>query len=285
MPSSPIRWLGGKSLLVRRILPLFPAHRLYCEPFGGGASLLLAKKRSNVEVYNDADGRLATLFRVLRDPITFGDFLTTVMMVPFSREERHRARTESTSTDDMEAAIRTFILSRQSFGGLIDKTAWGLVTGTSTGGMAQSTSQWIKTIERLPAVHRRLRDVDIRHGDWRTMVDELDGPDSLFYLDPPYVPETRRDGWYEHDMTMEEHQGLVERLLRLEGAAVLSGYPNAVYEPLKAAGWTRRDFDVACMVVARTKATGLKGTGAIDGTQRRTECCWISPRTTKGSRR
>ncbi len=62
---SPILWFGGKGNMVAKILPLFPPHRIYVEPFGGGASLLMAKAPAPVEVYNDLDSGLVNLFRVL----------------------------------------------------------------------------------------------------------------------------------------------------------------------------------------------------------------------------
>ncbi|WP_414647656.1 DNA adenine methylase, partial [Desulfurella sp.] len=37
---SPIRWFGGKSHLVKKLLNYIPKHQYYLELFGGGASLL-----------------------------------------------------------------------------------------------------------------------------------------------------------------------------------------------------------------------------------------------------
>ena len=82
---SPICWLGGKGLLVKKLLPLVPEHRIYVEVFGGGASLLLAKDPavSEVEVYNDLDSRLVNLFEVLREPEGFAEFEASKPLKPF----------------------------------------------------------------------------------------------------------------------------------------------------------------------------------------------------------
>lgn len=284
---SPIRWLGGKSKLIKRLLPWFPRHSLYCEPFGGGASVLLAKKRAGREIYNDLDKRLYSLFFVLQDPNLFDQFYCRIQLIPYSREERkaayliEKALPDNTVVDYeniVDAATRAFILTRQSFGGLIDKTAWGFVTTTITSGMAQATAQWISTIKRLPEVHERLRTVLVTSEPWQSCVAEtelLEGP-TLIYLDPPYLPETRRDGYYRHEMTREDHEELVKTVLQSPSMMVLSGYPNDVYRSLEDAGWIRIDFDVKCHVVAKTKATGLKGKGASGG-QKRVECIWINP--------
>jgi len=69
---------------VRKILPFFPPHRIYVEPFGGGASLLLAKQPAEVEVYNDIDSGLVCLFRVLRDPDKFAQFYKKACLTPWT---------------------------------------------------------------------------------------------------------------------------------------------------------------------------------------------------------
>ena len=261
--------------MVGKILPFFPRHRIYIEPFGGGASLLLAKPRSKEETYGDLDERLVNLFQVIKNPTLFDEFFTQAALTPFSRGERNRVRLAPDEPPDaVSRALSTFILSRQSFGGLIDKTAWGLVTGTSVGGMAQSSHQWLSSIQRMRQVHRRLRYVDIRHGSWDDL-SGLDGPEVLWYLDPPYVPETRRDGVYQHEMSLDDHSTMLETINQYKGMVLLSGYPNELYERLEKT-WTRFDFEVKCFVVAKTKATGLQGEGALES-QKRTECLWLNP--------
>lgn len=84
---SPITWFGGKGMMASKILPYFPEHHTYAEPFGGGASMLFAKPPSPVEVYNDMDSGLVNFFRVLRDPEAFERFHHLAALTPYSREE------------------------------------------------------------------------------------------------------------------------------------------------------------------------------------------------------
>jgi DNA adenine methylase len=83
---SPIGWFGGKGNMRGRILPTFPPHKRYVEPFGGGASLLLAKEPVELEVYNDLDHALYEFFTTLADPGEFERFYRRVALLPYSRE-------------------------------------------------------------------------------------------------------------------------------------------------------------------------------------------------------
>ena len=84
---SPIRWFGGKGMLVSKLLPCVPQHKYYCEVFGGSAALLFAKQPAEFEVYNDTDSGLVNFFRVLRDPEKFQKFYHKVCLTPYSRYE------------------------------------------------------------------------------------------------------------------------------------------------------------------------------------------------------
>ena len=60
-------WYGGKFSHLDWLLPLLPPARHYCEPFGGSAAVLINRKPSPVETYNDLDGEIVNFFRALRD--------------------------------------------------------------------------------------------------------------------------------------------------------------------------------------------------------------------------
>jgi len=274
---SPIRWFGGRGQMVSKLLPLIPPHHIYVEVFGGGASLLLAKEPSVVEVYNDLDSGLVNLFRVLRDPQKFARFHELVLLTPYSREEYGFClNVWEESADDVVKAFRWFVVARGSFSGVFGHS-WSSAVTSSSRGMASTTSAWLSTLNALPAIHERMMRVQIEHADFRQILQRYDTPETFFHVDPPYAPETRKSGGYRHELTLDDHRELVELLLGLRGKVMLAGYDHPVYEPIDAAGWCRHDFQVICSAAGRTRASGLLGEGVVSIRQPRVESIWLSP--------
>lgn len=275
---SPIKYFGGKGNFCKNLLKFIPQHKIYVEVFGGGASLLFAKQPSPIEVYNDINSDLVNFFRVLRDEEKFEKFYKKVYLTPFSREERSFCyKTYKTCDDEIERAYRFFIVSRQSFGGCLDKTSWGFTINTSNNNMAQACSGWLSIIEMLPEIHQRIMRVEIEHNHFRNIFKTYDTENTFFYCDPPYVYFTRKDGKYEFEMTDKDHKELIDILISLKGKVILSGYNNDIYKKLENYGWIRKDFDVCCYTVGRTRHTGLIGDGSVKEKQKRIESIWLSP--------
>lgn len=109
-----IRYHGGKFRMATWIISHFPVHRCYVEPFGGAASVLLKKEPSEAEVYNDLDGDVVNLFRVLRDPATSQALITACALTPYSREEFTHAYEHS--EDPVERARRLVVRATMGFG-------------------------------------------------------------------------------------------------------------------------------------------------------------------------
>ncbi len=256
----PITWHGSKATLARRILQHFPAHQTYVEPFGGSGALLLAKPRAPVEVYNDLSGNLVNLFRVLRDPSEFSRLRDAAGWTLYSRAEFNLSK--EPHDDPVERARRFLVRCRQSRGGLGEQ--WSYCVSDSALGVSSAARKWLAGLERLPLVHQRLQGVQIEAADWRDVMRCYDSLETLFYLDPPYVPQTRVGGKYQHELELDDHLRIVEHLLRnVQGMTILSGYAHEAYAPLEAAGWTRHDYSVK----ANSSATRAA----------RTESLWLSP--------
>lgn len=265
---SPFPWFGGKQRLCRRIADLLPQHLVYVEPFGGAAAVLLAKPRARLDVYNDVDQGLVNFFRVLRDR---PDELTRLIeLTPFSRTEFELCRdTWRDVADELERARRWYVRVEQAFGGTPTTSGWaGEFAGRRRASRAQTS---LTRLERLPRIVARLRTVQIEDIDWRRVLERYDGPDCVFYLDPPYPMSVRRPNRqagnrsYAHELTELDHVELVERVLELQADVLVSGYDTPLYRPLEHAGFER--FEYAALACSQNR-------GYSTDRRRRVEVLW-----------
>ncbi len=265
--------------MIKKLLPLIPNHRVYAEAFGGAANLLLAKdpEVSEVEVYNDIDAGLINFFRVMADKERFRRFYEQILLVPYSREEFYHSRdTWKDETDEIIKVVKWFVVARQSFSGTFSR-GWGYVVTTTSRGMAQTNGSWLSTLSMLPDISARLQNVIIEHDDFRNILAKYDAEDTFFYLDPPYVLDTRIGGSvYENEMSLEDHQELVQMLLRLKAKIMVSGYDHEVYKPLEEAGWTKLIFSSKCYLTGRTKKTKHLNEDKNKHKLNRIECVWLN---------
>src|SRR5260370_3602669 len=155
---SPLNWFGGKSKVATQIVKHFPAHRTYCEPFGGSAAVLLAKQPAKVEIYNDIDGELVNLFRVLRDAELCAKLHAAAETTLYARAEFELAK--QISDDPVEAARRFVVRHRMSFGGI--GRDWCYSVENSRRGTAAAIQRWRWGAAWLPAVHERLKNIPIK---------------------------------------------------------------------------------------------------------------------------
>lgn len=272
MASRPLKWHGGKEYLAKRIVALMPSHLHYVEPFFGGGAVLFTKPavlvEGHSEVVNDIAGELIDFWRVLQADSLFADFRRLVEAVPFAEQEFGRAynrvscRAVGTSNlPELEKeygwrltrAVMFFIRYRQSRQGL-GKDFATLSRNRTRRGMNEQASAWLSAVEGLPEIHERLKRVVILNNDAVKVIRQQDGPNTLFYCDPPYLQETRvTKNDYQHEMTLEQHLELLEVLRGTEGDFILSGYRNEHYDGVAdVARWRRVDFEIDC------KASGKK---------------------------
>jgi len=266
MMGTPLKWHGGKHYLARRIIDLMTGHTHYVEPYAGGLSVLLTRDPEGVsEVANDINGELVNFWQVLRDPAWFSDFVRAAEATPFCEYVWHSAsRMEPDGcTSPVTRALAFFVHCRQSLAGRM-KAFTGITKTRTRRGMNNEVSAWLTAVEGLPAVHARLRRVLILNRPALEVIQSQDGPDTLMYLDPPYLSETRSaPDVYAHEMTAEQHADLLELVTTCKGKVMLSGYRSALYDS-RLGQWNRHDFDIA------NHAAGG------DSKRRMTECVWCN---------
>lgn len=261
-PERPIlRYHGGKWLLAPWIISNFPAHRVYVEPYGGAASVLLQKPRSYGEVYNELDGEIVNLFTVIREQPR--RLMRALAWTPFSRVEFNTSY--ETDPDPVEQARRTVIRSFMGFG---STAASGNKTGFRSNSNRSGTTpahDWANFPRNIRPVSRRLRGVVIENKPAIEVIKTHDSPETLHYVDPPYVHSTRKAGnvyckkGYRFEMSDDQHLELSNALRGVSGMVVLSGYHSELYDDLYS-GWEREERQTF-------------GDGACP----RTEVLWFNP--------
>lgn len=254
-PTRPVlRWHGGKWKLAPWIISNLPPHRIYVEPFGGAASVLMRKARAYAEVYNDLDGEVVNLFRVLRQ--SGGHLRESLLLTPFAREEFELSYVPS--DDPIESARRLVVRSFMGFGSNGHARTTGFRSNSNRLGTTPA-QDWRNYPDCMYAMIRRLQGVVIENRDARDVMTAHDSVDTVHYVDPPYHPTTRDSGVdYRHEMTSHDHADLCRFLKSLQGAVVLSGYESDDYTNLLA-DWT-------C----------IRRPAFADGARPRVECLWVS---------
>ena len=258
-----VRYHGGKWLLAPWIISHFPEHKIYVEPFGGGASVLLRKTRApHCEYYNDLDGDIVNLFRVLQNPETAKRLEQVLRVTPFARAEFNLAY--EPTDDPIESARRTLIRSYMGFGSVG-------TTGRNTGFRSKSLRAnsapakiWKMYPNSLTWFSERLQGIVIDQRPALEMIEHLDSKETLFYADPPYLAETRNNNSaaYRFEMSDNEHEILLNSLCNITGKIILSGYKNDLYLDIL------KDWKLIEKV---------HYAGSNSGSSIRTECLWISP--------
>ncbi len=241
----PLKRHGGKHDLARRIISLMPSHIHYVEPYFGGGAVLLAKSYEGVsEVVNDLDRDLTNFWFVLQQPSLFAQLHRWLEATPCSEAEFARAMA-GPFLDPVERAHAFFVRCRQSLAAR-QKQFTPLAKTRTRRGMNELPSAWLSAIEGMPAVHDRLKRVVIL--DARPALEVIrqqDTPGTFFYLDPPYLHETRATTteYGACEMDGNAHTLLLEALGSLQGKFLLSGYPSRLYDDAaRERGWSRKEI-------------------------------------------
>jgi DNA adenine methylase len=228
-------WYGGKYSHLDWLLPLLPEATHFCDVFGGSAAVIINRKPSLVETYNDIDGELVNFFRVLRE--NKEQLIEAIGLTPFSREELRLACMPTTpDLDTLERARRFYVRARQVRTGLAQTASigrWAHCVLTSRAGMAGAVSRWLGAVEDLPLIAQRLLRVQIECDSALAIIDRYDSEETLFYCDPPYVHDSQGDSnAYAFEMNDNEHRELSVKLKSVSGKVALSGYHSQLYDEL-----------------------------------------------------
>jgi DNA adenine methylase len=263
--ASAFRYFGGKFEMSPWIIEHMPPHHVYIDPCGGAANVLLRKERSPVEIYNDLNSDVVNFFRQLRDNKV--ELLRLIALTPWSREEFELSLVVNEEDSPLERARKLYIRHNLSIhgGSKAAKSDWK--RWSRTGGKGDVCSPWGRHIklDNLYLIAERLHDVIIENRDWHEVVSMSERPDSLVYLDPPYLAETRtQTNRYEFEWSDDDHREAADFLQDFAGMVIISGYNCPLYKELyEDRGWTR----LGKAMIA----------GAGVNASKRIESIWLSP--------
>lgn len=228
------------------------------------------------DVQRDHHRQLLAHLNIVRardDKLSYDDAMWLMMraaehavsrMAPFAREGFDEAYGET--DDPVEHARRLIIRSFHGFGsnGHNGARPTGFRANSNRSGTTPA-HDWINYPDNLAAVIGRLAGVVIENRPAVQVMAAHDGPDTLHYLDPPYVHATRAKTHnsarknYRHELTDEDHASLLAYIQTLKGMVVLSGYPHPLYDDALQ-GWGRHER-----------------VALADGARERIEVLWINP--------
>ncbi len=229
--------------------------------------MLLHKPRSHAEIYNDLDDDVVCLFRVIQVPARAQHFVELLRLTPFARAEFEIAY--EPCDDPVERARRLVIRSFMGFGSNAHSASQrghrstGFRSNSNRSGTTPA-QDWQNLPDAYPAIIERMRGVVIEHRDARIILTRHDAPDSLHYIDPPYVHDTRSmfkggKSAYRHELDREGHVSLLQTVRGLVGMVVLSGYAHPLYDE------ALHDF------------RRIEFKAYADGARERTEVLWLNP--------
>lgn len=256
IPRPALRYPGGKFRDGHWIISYFPKHMAYCEPFGGGGSVLLLKQPATYEFYNDLDGEVVNFFKMLRD--RGSELIQKIELTPYSRTEQELSRIPD--GDELERARRFYTRSWQTISGAEYRYESGW-RNLYKGGRANVVREW-NNIEHLHAITWRLKQVQIENRPAIDLVKRIDTKETLFYFDPPYVKSTRAENhrdMYKFELNDSDHEELSATVHSLMGMSIVSGYDCELYRELY------KDFHMVSK-----KSRKNSGSDAI-------EYLWLSP--------
>lgn len=239
--------------------------------------VLINKEPHPSETYNDTDGDLCNLFRLIRDPDGVVHLWWELVNTPVARAEFGDAiRAAKFSPESpVKRAAKFVIRCRQRFGGGMSGTArtdtdrsWATARGFARD-MNDTVSRWLSAMNDLPLVHRRLSTVVVDSQDAVRCVNQWDSPSTLFYVDPPYVGT---EDYYQGGFGREDHTRLAAALNAASGRAVVSYYEcaevNALYPETR---WHRLRVQTHASASGHAKRDPNAAPGKVKECQKRTE--------------
>lgn len=174
MSTKPIiRWPGGKTRLLKHLLPLIRPHKTYVEAFAGGMALMLAKEPSRAEVVNDINSDLVNLYRHAQFHL---DALIEEVRWTLNSRQDMLDLVKQPGLTGLQSAARYLLRNRLSFGG----------AGQNFAVSKQAQPSRENILGLLRAINARLDKVAVENVSYDRLIILYDHAETLWFFDPPY---------------------------------------------------------------------------------------------------
>lgn len=227
----PFKCHGGKAYLKTWVIDNMPVDyedMTYVEPYAGAASVLLNKKESKEEAINDLHPGIIEIFKAIRDDGE--NFAKRLKKIRYSQASFDRALKQSAGPfdDKLDLAVNEYVLRRMSRGGMKKAFAW---SERLRGGQPGDVNAWKTALKLMPMLSERLQNVYVFNKSAVEVVKAFNKPNTLLYVDPPYLHSTRqaKKVYEKYEMTEDDHKKLCETLVSFKGKVLISGYDSELY--------------------------------------------------------
>lgn len=245
---SPINVLGSKESLASWIINFFPEDyqdMVYVEPYCGGGSVFLNKLPSKKEIISDYNSDFTQIFKSLRDEPC--EFIGRLKRIKFSKRSFKRAKKkkEEGVEDYIEGAVVEIIIHKMSKDGknFCDQN------------LPKCEEDWQLMIQHLELIKERVCNIHIFHAEALKVIQVWDNPETLIYVDPPYLSKDSKNEPSQNEMSIDDHIQLATLLNSCKSYIILSGHPSTLYNRLY------KDWDCVKKDDKRSK-------------EKRIECIW-----------
>jgi len=213
-----LRRLGNKKRIAHKIIPHFPPHKIYIEPFFGAGGMFFSKPKAKYNIVNDLDSDVFNLFQVIKNyPDKFRECLE---ITPYHTDVFNHFKT-SEEEDIIWRAV-----------GFVHLSNFGYLGQTGSLHFSMTNSKKI-ALKQLEDTINFLKDTSIKfmNTDFRNVVknipfktkSEIDG--AFIYCDPPYLNTGDN---YSDGFTPEQTSDLFQTLIETGCKFAVSEFDNPV---------------------------------------------------------
>lgn len=248
-----VKYFGGKFYLSNKLLPLFPSHSIYIEPFLGAGSILINKSISQFEIGNDLNNNMIDIWKACQN----GSLYNEIKNIEYSQDNFEKAK-----QGQFSSYVNEYILRRMSRCGLMKDFAW---SARLRGGQPGDINAWESAKDNLIKIQNRIKSVQFNNTDALELIRDFNHPSVLFYLDPPYLKSTRTTGkeYNNYEMPENIHISLLNCIVTSKAQIIISGYNSDLYSTYLSK-WNKYEFELA------------NHSGQNKKKQRRVEVAWTN---------